>query len=443
MVQSSCITLKDISKKYNLYDSHFHRLKEALFGKKYHREFWALKNINFEIKRGQTVGIIGMNGSGKSTLLQIICSILQPTSGHIHVEGRVAALIELGAGFSPDLTGRENAKLNLVLMGLPLKKVKETIEEVEKFADIGDFFDQPVKTYSSGMFARLAFGTAINVDPDILIIDEALAVGDAKFQQKCFKRFEAFREMKKTIILVTHDRFTIPRLCDVGILLHKGELLNMGNPKEICDQYSLLLSEETKPIAHKETMKKDAKSIAGPEDVGSFDPLLEKYEFLSRSKDMAHMNPTYNKYHQRSGTGEAIILDYAIITEEGLNPVSIESGSEITIAMNVKYNEFVKAPIVGFGIKDTKGTIAFTCNTVRLGLNLSSRHRGEVCSYIFKIRLDLNAGDWFIDLAVAGDLETLLDDRQDIVHLRVWSKIHTYGIAYLKSQALEVLQPTA
>jgi len=242
-MESIAVSVQNISKKFRLFNSPKERLLEVLhpFKKKYHREFWALTDINFEVEKGTTVGIIGRNGSGKSTLLQIICSILRPTSGIVTTNGRISSLLTLGAGFSPEFTGRDNVLMNGALMGFSTEEMKQRLPVIEAFADIGEFIDQPVKIYSSGMFVRLAFATAINVNPDILVVDEVLAVGDAKFQHKCFQKFLEFQESGKTIIFVTHNTDAIVRHCDYAILLERGEIIEMGEPKSITNYYLDLL----------------------------------------------------------------------------------------------------------------------------------------------------------------------------------------------------------
>lgn len=237
------IAVKNVSKKFKLFNSPKERLLEAFhpFDKKYHREFWALRGVNLEIPAGATVGIMGRNGSGKSTLLQVICSILRPTTGSVKVWGRVATLLELGAGFNPEFTGYENVLLNGTLMGFTEEEIRARLPAIETFADIGEFIDQPIKTYSSGMFVRLAFAAAINVDPDIMIIDEALAVGDAKFQYKCFSRLREFRDKGATVLFVSHDAGAIIKQCDWAILLENGSVLEMGKPKFVADRYHDLL----------------------------------------------------------------------------------------------------------------------------------------------------------------------------------------------------------
>ncbi len=242
-MESVAVSVQNVSKKFRLFNSPKERLLEVLhpFNKKYHREFWALTDIIFEVAKGTTVGIIGRNGSGKSTLLQIICSVLRPTSGMVKTDGRISALLELGAGFNPEFTGRDNVLMNGALMGFSTEEMKQRLPVIEAFADIGEFIDQPVKIYSSGMFVRLAFAAAINVEPDILVVDEVLAVGDAKFQHKCFQKFLEFQREGKTIIFVTHNTDAIVRHCDYAILLENGQVMEIGEPKLITNYYIDLL----------------------------------------------------------------------------------------------------------------------------------------------------------------------------------------------------------
>lgn len=243
MNNETVIAIENISKIYKLYNSPLDRLKEAAhpFGKKYHHDFYALRDVNMEIRRGETIGIAGCNGSGKSTLLKIITGVLSPTAGSIVVNGNVSALLELGAGFNPELTGVENIYFNGTLNGFSKQETDKHLDDILAFADIGEFVFQPVKVYSSGMFVRLAFATAINVNPDILIVDEALAVGDAKFQHKCFNKFKNFQDDGKTILFVTHDMNSITRYCSKAVLLNDGSVVDIGEPIDITRLYVDLL----------------------------------------------------------------------------------------------------------------------------------------------------------------------------------------------------------
>ncbi len=251
MSSDIAIQVKNISKHFLMFEKPEHRLKQMIVPKLqrlagqqpklYYRDFVAVNDVSFEVERGATVGIIGRNGSGKSTLLQMICGTLQPSHGSVLVNGRIAALLELGAGFNPEFTGRENVYMNAAILGLSRKETEERFEEIERFADIGIFIDQPVKSYSSGMYVRLAFAVAINVEPDILIVDEALAVGDEAFQRKCFARIEQIKENGATILFVSHGSQTIVQLCDRAILMDRGEVILDGVPKTVVNQYLRLL----------------------------------------------------------------------------------------------------------------------------------------------------------------------------------------------------------
>lgn len=246
MTAENAISVKNLSKSYRMYNAPAERLKELLhpFGRKYHRDFWALKDVSFDIKKGESVGIIGRNGSGKSTLLQVLCGILRPTSGEVVVNGRISALLELGAGFNPQFTGRENVFLNGSINGISREEMEARFDEIASFADIGEFIDQPVRTYSSGMYVRLAFAVAINVNPDILIVDEALAVGDIAFQIKCMERISYMKEKGVTLLFVTHDVSAIKKVCTRACWVHMGRLMQFGGSVETADAYVDFVREE-------------------------------------------------------------------------------------------------------------------------------------------------------------------------------------------------------
>ena len=243
MNKDIAVSVKNLTKAYKLYNNHADRVKEALnpFRKSYHRVFNALSDVSLIIQRGETVGIIGRNGSGKSTLLQVVAGILQPTHGDIYVNGRISALLELGAGFNPEFSGRQNVFINAAILGLSYDEIEIRFSEIAAFANIGDYIDQPVKTYSSGMYVRLAFAIAINVNPDILIVDEALAVGDTLFQTKCFAKFREFQERGVTVVFVTHSLDLVTRYCSGAYLLEQGKLIYSGAPKKVVDEYNRLI----------------------------------------------------------------------------------------------------------------------------------------------------------------------------------------------------------
>lgn len=437
MNQTIAIQLNDISKKYSIYDSQKNRIKEILSPKraKYHREFWALKNIDLKIPRGETIGILGLNGSGKSTLLKIISSVLSPSSGNLTVNGRVSALLELGAGFNPQLTGLENAKLNLAIKGLNKKKIDAAIPVIMDFAEIGDFFYQPVNTYSSGMFSRLAFATAITVEPDILIIDETLSVGDARFQQKCFKKFAHFQESGKTILFVTHDRFSIARLCSMAVLLDKGQLLEVGAPKDVVESYSLLLSDAHTLGASPDSPESPALSL----NTSNKENKVLNYLSKNGRGDNCALNPTYNKNEFRYGTQEARIVNYCIEAGQELNPVSFYSGSRVKIYVLIEFHKDMDAPIIGYTVKSKDGVLASSLNSRWLREEFPPKQAGAMGLYCFDIHLNLCEGDWFIDLAIA-DSETgpLCDNREGMIHMDILSNNASKGIALLETKICEL-----
>jgi ABC-type polysaccharide/polyol phosphate transport system ATPase subunit len=242
------VELNGISKRYNIYDQPFDRLKEfALPNKAFHREFWALRDVDAIFNHGTTTALLGPNGSGKSTLLQIIAGVIQPTTGTVQIRGRLTAILELGAGFQPEHTGRENVMLNGMILGIPLEEMEAKVEGIAEFAEIGDFFDQPVKTYSSGMVVRLAFACAISVNPDILLVDEALAVGDQKFQSKCIERIESLKRQGKTIIFVSHDLGVVSRFCNQAILLNGGKVVCAGETLSVIERFHEVMDSDVVP----------------------------------------------------------------------------------------------------------------------------------------------------------------------------------------------------
>lgn len=294
MDEDIVISIKNLTKTYKLYTSHADRVKETFnpFRKKYHRPFNALTNISFNVKRGEMLGIIGQNGSGKSTLLQIICGILQPTSGSIEINGRASALLELGAGFNPEFTGRQNVYINGAILGLKHEEIEARFDDIVTFAEIGDFIDQPVKTYSSGMYVRLAFAVAINVDADILIVDEALAVGDEIFQRKCFSRIQEIQKNGTTILFVSHSAPTVVELCNKAILLDQGELLLAGVPKFVVSKYHKLMYAPKNKV---ESLREDMRATQFKDDIVVFGSDSEgNNEFTQLKSGEPALRPFYD-----------------------------------------------------------------------------------------------------------------------------------------------------
>ncbi|MBR3634957.1 MAG: ABC transporter ATP-binding protein [Lachnospiraceae bacterium] len=384
------ICAENISKVYKLYDKPSDRMKEALglSRKKHHKEHYALTDVDLTIYKGETVGIIGTNGSGKSTILKIITGVLSPTKGTMTVDGRISALLELGAGFNMEYNGIENIYLNGTMMGFSEKEIDEKLESILEFADIGEYVYQPCKTYSSGMFVRLAFAVAINIEPEILIVDEALSVGDVFFQAKCYHKFEEFKKAGKTILFVSHDLSSIAKYCDRVVLLNKGIKLGEGAPKEMIDVYKQVLVGQYQ--------------IPDSDD----ENLLEDDEILARAR--SGVNPDALEY----GTGAATIKDYHITDKNGTVTSAIIKGEEFTLHYTVEFSQDIKAPIFAFTIKNIKGTEITGTNSMFEKAFLESVSKGDVKKVTFTQKMDLQGGEYLISLGVTG----YEDDRFQVYH---------------------------
>lgn len=406
------ISVRSVSKKFKLFASPQDRLFETFhpFRKRYHREFSALNRVTLDIPKGRTTGIIGRNGSGKSTLLQIIAGILQPTSGSVAVNGRVAALLELGAGFNPDFTGRDNVMLNGALLGITREEMISRMPQVEAFADIGEFFDQPVKTYSSGMFVRVAFAATIHVEPDILIVDEALAVGDAKFQHKCYEHLAILRERGITILFVTHSMALVTTYAQQAVLMDHGQLIADGEPGLIVDKYHELLF--GKDSSSQGPMTKEADS--------GVKWVISGMDSARPTEDVCHGRRSYNKAETRFGNGEAKIIDYALQYEDRWDVVDVPFRSELNIHVRAVFFSDVEVPAVGFCIKTVEGVYVYATNTIIMGKRLDPVTKGEVLGFKFSFMLTVSPGDYFLDLAVLEVDGTrggcVLDVRRSIAH---------------------------
>ncbi|WP_042250406.1 ABC transporter ATP-binding protein [Nitrospina gracilis] len=444
------ISLRGVSKMYRLYASLQDRVREVFhpFQKKYHREFWALRDIDLEIEQGTTVGVVGRNGSGKSTLLQIMAGVLKPTAGEVFVEGRVSPLLELGAGFDPEFTGRENVMFSGSLMGFDEKQMSERLHDIEAFADIGQFIDQPVKVYSSGMFARLAFATAVHVDPDILIIDEVLAVGDARFQHKCFLKFREFQQAGKTILFVTHDVNKVLQHCDRAVFLEGGRILEDGKPKNVVDAYldlvltgTLATDEHRGRMAEVSNASEEEASTEAQATVQDLDQFLRHtYE-----NDQCPQRPNYNQEEYRLGDSRATILDYRLVVDNRIDPPSIPWGTNTDIYMKATFHETVETPMFGISLKTVDGVMVTGTNTRFTKLDLRPVHAGETVVFKFTLQLNLQPGDYFVDLGVAEklpDQDRLLDVRNSLIHLHI-EYIKTFtGFSDLSQFAEEIVRLT-
>lgn len=415
------LRLESISKCFQIYEKPHHRLLQGIFRgrRKYYREYWALRDISFTINRGETVGIIGRNGAGKSTLLQIICGTLTPTSGALEINGRVAALLELGAGFNPEFTGRENVFLNGAVLGLPQQEIHDRFDEIASFADIGDFMEQPVKTYSSGMYVRLAFAVATCVDPDILVVDEALAVGDVKFQAKCFRRFKELVAGGTTILFVTHSTEQIVRHCSWSVLLEQAAIKEMGDSKKVSNHYlDLLFGVDRGQSEVAETR------ITGIDRKAPADSVLES---------VFEKRPTYNKDEYRWGNGEAEIIDY-LVTRDGItNLSSLQGKAPFYVVLAVIFHVEVIKPIFGLTIKTSDGVTICGENSRDCvgGPVFKSVKKGERVQVQFSLEQYLCSGHYLLSVGVSEEREgevVPLDRRYDAMYLHIGGDKASYGI---------------
>mgnify|MGYP005752754051 FL=1 len=404
------IQVKHLDKMYKLYNKPSDRLRETLGMKVPVKEHYALRDVSFDVKRGETVGIIGTNGSGKSTILKIITGVLNPTAGEVEVDGRISALLELGAGFNPEYSGVENVYLNGTMMGFSKEEIDGRLQDILDFADIGDFVYQPVKSYSSGMFVRLAFAVAINIDPEILIVDEALSVGDVFFQAKCYRKFEDFKAMGKTILFVSHDLSSIARYCDRVILLNKGVKLNEGSPKKMVDMYKQLLVGQDPEKAEKERER-------------------PKENWSSQFQ----VNPNMLEY----GSKLAEIVDFAVLDEKGLCTNTIEKGGSFQIKMKVVFREAIQDPILAYTFKDIKGTEITGTNTLFEKVPVEHSEAGDSCTVTFTQDMYLQGGEYLLSFGCTGYKDgefTVFHRLYDACNVTVVSEKNTVGFYDMDSQ---------
>ena len=414
MDKKLAIEVRDLTKIYKLYNKPSDRLKESLglSRKKKFTEHYALRNVSMEIEQGETVGIIGTNGSGKSTILKIITGVLNKTAGELKVNGRISALLELGAGFNMEYTGIENIYLNGTMIGFSEEEINAKMDAILEFADIGEFVHQPVKTYSSGMFVRLAFAVAINIDPEILIVDEALSVGDVFFQAKCFHKFEEFKKMGKTILFVSHDLGSIGKYCDRVILLNKGVMLAEGTPRDMINMYKKVLVNQLDV----DTLEDISEASAATSGAGG--QHTWKSNFL--------VNQAVSDY----GSKEAEIVDFAIVDQYGSMSNLIEKGTEFTVKAKLQFHQEVKNPIYTFTIKNAHGTDITGTNTMYEKVETGCLQPGDVCIVSYTQQMDLQGGDYLISLGCTGyvgDEFRVYHRLYDLVNITVISDKNTVG----------------
>ena len=428
------IHVEGLNKVYRLYDHNRDRLIDSLglARKKRYREHFALKNVDLDVHHGECVGIIGTNGSGKSTILKIITGVLNPTSGNVQVNGRISALLELGAGFNYEYNGIENVYLNGTMIGFSEKEIDEKLQDILDFADIGDYVYQPVKTYSSGMFVRLAFAVAINIDPEILIVDEALSVGDVFFQAKCYHKFEEFKKQGKTILFVSHDLSAISKYCDRAVLLNQGVKLGEGSPRDMIDIYKQVL------VGQYELPSGDKKAnLAADEDIRK--AAAEKTDGTEGKKDPAEPVPGVNVQALEYGTKEAEILEYYMTDGAGLRTSAILKGEPFTLHMKVRAHKDLPAPIFALSIKNIKGVEITGTNTMVEKSFLESVAAGDVLTVTFTQKVRLQGGEYLLSLGVTGyegDAFTVYHRLYDILNLTVISDHDTVGYFDMESEVI-------
>ena len=381
------ISVRNLSRRFDLYSSPTDLAWEVLTRKPRHQELWALRDVNFDLHRGEVVGIVGRNGAGKSTLLKILAGTLAKTEGDVRVHGRISPILELGTGFHPEYTGRQNIVMGGLCLGMSRREVDAKLEGIIGFSELAEFIDRPLRTYSTGMQARLAFSVAVSVDPDILIVDEALSVGDAKFQRRCFAKFEEFRGDKRTILFVSHDTSAIQAICDRAIYLSNGQIVADGNPNGVTGLY--------------------LKDLFGAEEPQAESPAAPIHMSESRQ--------------YRYGNKGAEIIDFGILDAEDERVTQLESGGQYTIFCHVKCNrERIDDLVTGINITTTQGVRLFAVNPKLQRLQTPVLRRGDVLEVKVDVQMWLGLGDYFLTFGAWGVYESIHYDRRvDTLHITV------------------------
>lgn len=404
------ITVSDVSKRFEIYEHPRDQLKQFLLPRfqrlcgrpqhQYFREFWALRNVSLQIRKGESFGIVGLNGSGKSTLLQIIAGTLTPTQGKVTTEGRISALLELGSGFNPEFSGRENVYMNGALLGFNRAQIDERLDSIQAFADIGEHFDRPLLTYSSGMQMRVAFAVATAFDPDILIIDEALAVGDAYFQQKCFQRMEAFKERGGTLLFVSHDANTVKHLCDRAVLISRGEVITSGPPKTVIDLYQAMIAKKT-DMSEGEVQIVQAAAQVKPNLLLDVAP-----------------GTTWTKATTVTTNDQAVLVDVKLLDSSGVEVTHIESESELTIQYAVRLKKDFERPAFGLIIRDRVGRSIFETSTYAMRMEEKPIAAGKLVVVRFTLVFNVRVGQYSISIGMAnkGFARSEFEERTLLMH---------------------------
>lgn len=465
------IEITDLVKIYKLYDKPRDRVREALGlgGKKAHKRHYALNGISLRIYKGETVGIIGTNGSGKSTILKIITGVLNPTSGTVRVDGRISALLELGAGFNMEYNGIENVYLNGTMMGFSEKEIDRKLPEILEFADIGDYVNQPVKTYSSGMFVRLAFAVAINIEPEILIVDEALSVGDVFFQSKCYRRMEEIRQNGTTILMVTHDMGSVIKYCDRVVLLNKGSFIAEGAPGKMVDLYKKILANQMEDLEEELQEMNDFSGgigdsagalgrngknrTSGQAAFGAADNNEEqaseagygnKRRADRRHKGLMKEHITINPNRTEYGDGRAEIYDLGMFDERGNLTNLLLKGEYFTIREKICFRADIQAPIFTYTIKDKKGAELSGTNTMFEGADIRPVKAGDEYEVNFRQKMTLQGGEYLLSMSCTGFEQgehTVYHRLYDVANITVISNKNTVGVYDMESEVETTYRP--
>lgn len=415
------LVVSNVSKAYKRYPGKWARVLEWFTGKPHHDKTWVLRDINFTINPGEAVGIVGVNGAGKSTLLKIIAGTTQPTSGSVQIEGRVAALLELGMGFHPDFTGRQNVFMAGQLLGLRADEITACMPAIEAFAEIGDYIDRPVRTYSSGMQMRLAFSVATAVRPDVLIVDEALSVGDAYFQAKCYQRIAQFKEQGTTLLLVSHSAGDVVKHCERAIMLKGGSIEHDGSSRAVTNRYMDELFGKRKV---------DGAALPATD-------LSAEQALLSGLSDDFHTHPGYHREEHRWGHGGAAILDYLVVADGQEYPSRIESNATTDFYFKVRFNADFENVVPGFLIKTLEGIFLYGTNSFVSGREHIAARAGDVKVFRFSLPLTLNEGHYLVSFGISSGnpLQELipLDRRYDSVLIHIGRALQFWGIVDLEA----------
>jgi ABC-type polysaccharide/polyol phosphate transport system ATPase subunit len=444
---TTALRVESVAKQYRIYEHPSDRLVESLTrGRvKRHREFWALREVSFEVEKGTTTGIVGANGSGKSTLLQIITGTLEPTHGAVFIEGRVAALLELGAGFNMEFTGLENVYMNTALMGFSRRETDRRLKEIERFAEIGDFIHQPVKTYSSGMYVRLAFAVAVNTEPDVLVIDEALSVGDTVFQHRCVRRIREMQAAGTTVLFVSHDTTLVRALCSRAILLNAGRMIADGEPVDVLNRYQRLIMarEEAYNDAGALASTNDARSSATNDVVARSADENEVDRTLRNESPADHASNSSSvtvaraplSYTYRHGNGDAEIVAAELIDAKGEPVELIDSGDAVRVRMKILFQRDIEQPVCGFMIRNRHGINIYGTNTEQRGLALGAARAGDLIEAEFAFDCWLGQEHYFVSVAAHSAEGVAFDWMDGVIFFRVACPVEMEGLANLNARA--------